>query len=162
MRAINNYYRISIVIVSIYMMGAPVLADENSKIINLYDQFNTELQRLNLVEPMALIDENKVLKAIRMFNKVDTSALSKFYTKTMIETDAKCYAVSNCNLSNYIFLAVITMSKYDIVAVNKIGNESVELVIEGKTTLGTEIELVLIWLLEDEQWKIDSTTKIPK
>jgi len=161
-RVINNFYRISIVIVSICMMGAPVLADGNSKIINLYDQFNTELQRLNLSGPMSLIDEDKVMKAIRMLNKVDTSALSKFYTKAMVEADAECYAASNCNLSNLIFLSVITMSKYDVVAVNKINSESVELVVEGKTTIGTEIKLVLIWLLEDEQWKIDSTTKIPK
>lgn len=161
-RVINNFYRISIVIVSICMMGAPVLADEDSKIINLYDQFNAELRRLNLAEPMSLIDEDKVMKAIRMLNKVDTSALSKFYTKAMVETDAKCYTASNCNLSNLISLSVITMSRYDVFAVNEINNESVELVIEGKTTLGTEIKLVLIWLLEDEQWKIDSTTKIPK
>jgi len=162
MRVINHFYRVSIVIVSICMTGTPVQADGGSEIIHLYDQFNTQLNQLNLAKPMELIDEGKTSKANRMLKKIDTGVLSKFYTKAMNKTNSKCYADSNCRVSGLIFLAVITMSKYDVVAVKKINNESAKLVIVGKTTTGTEIKLILKWLLENNKWKIDSTMKVPK
>ena len=156
LRAINHFYAVAIVIAFICLVGTPALADEDEEVINLYDQFNVQLNQLNLTEPMILITNEEILKAKRMLDRIDISVLRKFYTKAMNETNNRCYSNSMCRFSGLVFIASIVMSKYEVIDLKKINEESIELVIWGETTAGLNIDLILSWLLEDGQWKIDS------
>jgi CRISPR/Cas system CMR-associated protein Cmr3 (group 5 of RAMP superfamily) len=162
MRTIKRICYASIVIATVFAVNSPVTAVEDSEIIQLYDQYNAQLRQLNLAEPMSLIDKGKIFKANRILKKINTDSLRSFYTKAMNKTDEECYSDSNCRFSDLVSLHVITMTKYDVISIEKINNGSVELVIVGENSSGKEIKLILNWLREDEEWKIDSTMKVPR
>lgn len=154
---------VSLALATILAVASPTLAFENTEIIQLYDQYNTQLKQLNLSEPMSPVGEGKAeeKKFSKKTDAINTNSLNKYYSKAMQMTRDECYRNSNCRLSDLMFLNIATMSKYDVIAVEKTNDGSVKVVVVGINASGAKIKLILYWLFEDGEWKIDSVTKRP-
>lgn len=64
-------------------------------------------------------------------------------------------------MSARIFNEVITLTKYEIVAIENLADGSVDLMISGNNAEGVGIGLIVKWLVEDGRWRIDSIAKGP-
>jgi hypothetical protein len=155
MITINRFYYAFIIIMTIFMAASPVLAVEDSVIIHLYDQYNAQLKQLNLAEPMSLIDKGKVFKANKLLKKINIDLLRKYYSKAMNQTNDECYSDSNCRMSDMIGLHVQTMASYRVKSVEKENNKLVKLVIIGINAPGLERKVVVRFVFESGEWKID-------
>ncbi len=149
-------------IVAIFMLTAPASTKDDAELIALYDQYNVQLRQLNISEPILLLDKGKISKAKRVLKKINTSSLRKFYTAALSQSNEACQSSSNCRLSDFIFLDMITMKKYDVIALDQVDDETAKLVIAGENYSGLSIQLILKWIFEGGEWKIDATIKAPE
>ncbi len=136
-------------------------AGDTEEVFAAYERFNAHLKQLDLAEPMALLDAGRVSRARRGLKRIETESLKSFYTEDLNATNDACHAHLNCRLSNLIFLGLITMATYEVLALEPLDGGSVKLTVLGRNTSGDEIKLVQEWLQEDGRWKIARSMKVP-
>jgi len=150
-----------VLLMALFMAAVPIQAAEDDAIIRLYDQYNAQLKRLNLAEPISLIEKEKIAKANRLFANINTRSLRSYYSDAMNRTNDECQANSLCRMSDMIGLHVQTMENYRVAGLEKTNERLVTLILVGTNAPGSVRKVEVRLVLENAGWKIDQVMTGP-
>lgn len=161
MRILYKIVRDFIIATSMIFISASAIANEDKEVIKLYNQFNTQLIASGFGEASFLFGKDNIDGAMRILKRANTALLRTFYSKKTTASNEECHTHSLCRESDLIFLSVIAFVEYEVLSVGKINSTSKKMVITGVEASGVRIKLLVWWLWEDDDWKIDRLMKVP-
>ena len=120
MKISDHFIFVFILSVAMLIASPRVFAVDDNYIIDRYDQFNAQLEKLNLSEALSLIDNGEVSKAIKFFKKTDVEPLGMFYSEKMRSSNLECYSHDFCRESDLILLGTVTLAKREFTEVESV------------------------------------------
>ena len=161
MKIFDHFIFVFILSVAMIIVSPRVFAVDDNYIIDMYDQFNVQLVKLNLSEASSFIESGEVSKAISIYKKADVASLNVFYSERMKSSNQECYSHAGCKESDLIFLGSVALAKREFTSVESVNEKLARLAVRGVSTDGSKTQVVLSMVFENGQWQIDEIKNIP-
>ncbi len=153
--------QIVVAVFTVLVLSTPATANEDIVLKKLYESFNSELANLGFIEASRLFEEGKIRKALKALKSADIDLIRSFYSKQYAASNEECHSLPDCRESDLIFLSVITFREYKVISIGSKKGETRKMGVSGTNGSATEIKLVVDWLNENGNWKIDGLMKVP-
>jgi len=160
-KTFHKIIQVLCVVLTAILLTVPAIANEDKKLIELYEQFNSKLINSGFSEANRLLSEDNIKDSMKILKSADIDFLKSFYSEKFTASHEKCYSRSLCRESDLIFLSVLAFTEYEVVSLGKINGKSRKMGISGIDGGAVKIKLVIEWLHEDDKWKIDKLVKVP-
>jgi len=146
---------------TVLVLSTTATANEKIELERLYELFNSELVNSGFVESSRLFEEDKIRDALKALKSADIDLIRPFYSMQYAASNEECYSKSACRESDLIFLSVIAFMDYKIISIGSKKGLTRKMGVSGINGGTNKIKLVVDWLHENGNWKIDRLMKVP-
>jgi len=158
---VRKIEQIIFTVFTVLVLSAPATANEKIELERLYELFNSELVNSGFVKASRMFEEDRVIDSLKVLKSADIDLIRPFYSRKYATSNEECYSHSSCRESDLIFLSVITLIDYEIISIGSKSGTTRKMGVSGTNGGTTKIKLVVFWLHENDNWKIDRLMKVP-